>query len=261
MTPTSSAAERLPWLTEDAPPPAAVRKPRRSGAVLFVAGAASATVAFGVWSFSQQAGDLAPTTAVVRTVSLPAPSVSSELDGAPAVPSAAEREALRPEAAPGVVRARAIVSPPRVQPRSQPERNPTIGSANQADASQNGAQAIASVPVAAASSPALSTIGQPPQLWPARDTVGAGGRLVQIGAFGSRQQAKLGWRRMQRSYPAVAGLPAVVVPSRNSKGRKFYRFQIGTTSHAHSEVLCQRMQRIDFSCAVIGLPWKAKLER
>jgi hypothetical protein len=41
----------------------------------------------------------------------------------------------------------------------------------------------------------------------------------------------------------------------------FYRFRIGTTSQAHSEVLCQRMEKIHLSCAVVGLPWKAKVER
>jgi hypothetical protein len=95
-------------------------------------------------------------------------------------------------------------------------------------------------------------------LWPASQSQGAEGRIVRIGAFGTRQQAKLGWRYMVRAYPAVAHLPATVVESRNSRGRPFYRFQIGTTSQAHSEVLCQRMGRIRFSCAVVGLPWKPK---
>jgi hypothetical protein len=66
---------------------------------------------------------------------------------------------------------------------------------------------------------------------------------------------------MVHAYPAMAHLPAVVVETRNSKGRPFYRFQVGTTSQAHSEVLCQRMQKIELSCAIIGLPWKAKVER
>jgi cell division protein FtsN len=100
-----------------------------------------------------------------------------------------------------------------------------------------------------------------PTPWPPRVTAGAYGRLVQIGAFGSVQQAKAGWRYMVRAYPAVAHLPAVVRPDRNSKGRTFYRFRIGTTSQAHSEVLCQRMERIRLSCAIIGLPWKSKVER
>jgi hypothetical protein len=101
-----------------------------------------------------------------------------------------------------------------------------------------------------------------PRLWPATESKGASGRVVRIGAFGSRQQAKLGWRRMQRAYPAVGRLPATVVTDRNSRGRIFYRFQIGTTSQAHSEVLCQRMEKmLRFSCAVVGLPWKANVER
>jgi hypothetical protein len=114
------------------------------------------------------------------------------------------------------------------------------------------AQAVPKRPAAAA--PNTQNV----KLWPARESAGASGRVVQIGAFGSRQQAKLGWRSMTRAYPAVGRLPATVVSARNSHGRYFYRFQIGTTSQAHSEVLCQRMERIRFSCAVVGLPGARK---
>lgn len=96
------------------------------------------------------------------------------------------------------------------------------------------------------------------KIWSPWESAGASGRVVQIGAFGTRQQAKLGWRYMVRAYPAVKRLQAVVVEARNSRGRPFYRFQIGTTSQAHSEVLCQRMERIRFSCAVVGLPGARK---
>ena len=96
------------------------------------------------------------------------------------------------------------------------------------------------------------------RLWPAWESAGAAGRVVQIGAFGSRIQAKRGWWHMARAYPAVKRLPAVVVETRNSRGRPFYRFQLGTTSQAHSEILCQRVQRIGFSCAVVGLPGTRK---
>jgi hypothetical protein len=34
-------------------------------------------------------------------------------------------------------------------------------------------------------------------------------------------------------------------------GRTYYRLQMGTTSQAHSEVLCQRMRMIGQSCVVI----------
>ena len=101
----------------------------------------------------------------------------------------------------------------------------------------------------------------PLRAWSPRVVAGASGRLVQIGAYGSRLQAKQGWVKMSRAYPALKRLPAVVAVTRNSRGRLFYRFQIGTTSQAHSEVLCQRMQKIDLSCAVVGLSRKAKVER
>jgi hypothetical protein len=114
------------------------------------------------------------------------------------------------------------------------------------------AQAVPKRPAAAA--PNTQNV----KLWPARESAGASGRVVQIGAFGSRQQAKLGWRSMTRAYPAVGRLPATVESARNSHGRDFYRFQRGTTSQAHSEVLCQRMERIRFSCAVVGLPGARK---
>jgi hypothetical protein len=113
---------------------------------------------------------------------------------------------------------------------------------------------------AAKTEPAVPPVAntQNVKLWPARYSAGATGRVVQIGAFGTRLQAKLGWKYMSRAYPGVKRLPAVVVETHNSRGRPFYRFQIGTTSQAHSEILCQRMQRIRFSCAVVGLPGKRK---
>jgi hypothetical protein len=110
----------------------------------------------------------------------------------------------------------------------------------------------------AAEEPAAKADSKPLTTWPATQSQGAKGRIVRVGAFGSRQQAKLGWRHMVRAYPAVAHLKATVVSDRNSRGRYFYRFQIGTTSQAHSEVLCQRMEKIRLSCAVVGLPWKPR---
>ena len=111
---------------------------------------------------------------------------------------------------------------------------------------------------ASAPKPVVNPDAKPLTVWPAWQSQGADGRIVRIGAFGTRDQAKLGWRYMVRSYPAVAHLKATVVMDRNSRGRHFYRFQIGTTSQAHSEVLCQRMERIRLSCAVVGLPWKPR---
>ena len=52
---------------------------------------------------------------------------------------------------------------------------------------------------------------------------------------------------------AVERLPALVVPVRSLRsGRVYYRLQMGTTSQAHSAVLCQRMRMNGQSCVVIG---------
>ena len=37
-------------------------------------------------------------------------------------------------------------------------------------------------------------------------------------------------------------------------GRTYYRLQFGTSSQAHSAVLCQRMRTIGQSCVEVGLP-------
>lgn len=94
------------------------------------------------------------------------------------------------------------------------------------------------------------------QLWSAWDSAGARGRMIRVGAYSSIHEAKLGWRRMVEAKPALTGLPATVVGVTNSRGVHYFRLQIGTSSQAHSEVLCQRVEKIDLSCAVIGLPVK-----
>lgn len=92
--------------------------------------------------------------------------------------------------------------------------------------------------------------------WSAWQSAGAAGRVVRIGTFASSRQAKRGWTRLARAYP-ITRLPAVVVGSRSLRnGRTYYRLQIGTTSHAHSEVLCQRMRIIGQSCVVVGVQGK-----
>jgi len=241
----ADSSERLPWLSN----PPATPKPgrRRQWALPVLSAAAGAAIVAGGWAWTEmQADGDRPLPPPAKTVPLPAPSNPVADLAEPQAPTISEKEALRPEAAPSA-------DSPLRQPATRPKRE-RRGERARSGSADREATAVNSAPPPAAAAPSQ-------KLWPARQVNGAAGRLVQIGAFGTRQQAKLGWRRMQRAYPAVGRLPAVVVEARNSKGRKFYRFQIGTTSHAHSEVLCQRMQRINFSCAVLGLPWKAKIER
>jgi hypothetical protein len=104
-----------------------------------------------------------------------------------------------------------------------------------------------------AETPAVAKSNEhPDRPWPVRVTDGASGRLVRVGAFTSSRQAKKAWWAMMRNNPALKRLPALVVPAPSLRdGRTYYRLQMGTTSQAHSEVLCQRMRRIGQSCVVI----------
>ena len=244
--------DRLPWLSDEPKPlrQSTSRKvPLIAGSVAVVAVAGA-----GFWMGARSINDQVPTPArhgqATTTVRLPAPRAA-----VPEVKSAPEREirlAPVPEVRPAPPREVHLASPV-AEKSSKPEALPSARQAPPAAVTAKPSTAIPATP------PAKPFVMQKP--WPPRVIAGASGRLVQVGAFGSIRQAKRGWWFMVRAYPAMAHLPAVVRPTRNSKGRVFYRFQVGTTSQAHSEVLCQRMSKIDLSCAVVGLPWKAKVER
>ncbi|MES2119467.1 MAG: SPOR domain-containing protein [Pseudomonadota bacterium] len=232
----AAGPDRLPWLNDEIPRSRRDRSGARNlGAAVALVAIAGLSFWLGKQNWDEQ-GSVPPST----TVALPPPSVAQPEVKAEAPPAA---EVAAPVPSP-VVRRPSQREVRIAVPKAAPAVEPTPAQAERA-------AAAAAAPPRTAKSPALP-------LWPARVSTGAYGRLVQIGAFGSRLQAKQGWRSMVRAYPAVSRLPAVVVQARNSRGRHYYRFQIGTTSQAHSEVLCQRMDKIGMSCAVVGLPWKPR---
>jgi len=263
--------DRLPWLADDPKPHSGSKLRELAGwgfaAALLIAGSS-------FWRGKQSGSDVdsgrMETPAEPRaTIQLPEPrpvTIEPEVQ-LPAVPE------LQPAPVPTVriaepstkpahrLSSRSTAKPRKLSPMDMKESDlaKTVSEqeGTQGKSAVANAPSAKSAPITAAPPASMKQL----RLWPSRQASGAYGRLVQIGAFGTRLQAKQGWRRMTRSYPAVGRLPAVVVESRNSRGKRFYRFQIGTTSQAHSEVLCQRMASIRFSCAVVGLPWKAKVER
>jgi hypothetical protein len=257
--------DRLPWLNDEVKPAPKPRSRSSGGGdwralAGWIVAAALLLASGGYWlGTHSREGEQASYPAESRpsaTVPLPEPrpATSGSTQPSVALPATPDvRHAPVPEVR--IVRPEPLRRV--VRPRAEPAPESKTESAPEAEtqAAQPPAQAT---PAPQRAAPVVQAPPQPLRLWPSWQSRGAYGRLVQIGAFGSRQQAKLGWRYMVDAYPALTRLPAVVVETRNSRRRPFYRFQIGTTSQAHSEILCQRMQQIRFSCAVVGLPWKPR---
>jgi hypothetical protein len=242
----AAAMDRLPWLTDE-PEPRSVQRPR-SPLVAWSAGAVLALAAAGFWIAANGLRD--------------APS--------PALRRAAPTATLRLPAAHPVEPQLSVGAPPQVTPapapqvRPAPAREVPVAAPPAHDSAREGAGPVRERQADKQPATSPSAIAQSEaQIVPvnARNRsvpAGAAGRAVQVGAFGSARQAKAGRQSVARANPGVAGLPLTVQPVRNSKGRLFYRFQLGTTSQAHSEVLCQRMQKIGLSCVVVGLPRKVE---
>jgi hypothetical protein len=252
--------DRLPWLSDEPQPKPAKR--RGGLGLAWAAGAVALVAGAGFWagerSVNEQPALPAKHPQPTTIVRLPEARPSEQPQVKPAPVTEVERVVApspqRLEQPPVVKQTISVAAP-------EPQQATTSAASAESAVKQAPTPAPSqSVPMGARV-PAPASPPLPLRAWPPRVTAGAAGRLVEIGAFGSVPQSKRGWWYMVRAYPAVAHLPAIVSPDRNSKGRIFYRFRVGTTSQAHSEVLCQRMQRIHLSCAVIGLPWKAKVER
>lgn len=230
--------ERLPWLTDDRPKP---RKPGSRWLVLTLSAIALLVVAaFSYWIGMQQA-KLPPHTGVeeladTATTVLP-PATSADQFAQPQVsPAPMPGPVTLPSQAD--VREAANVAPPvrRITPR--PSRAP-----------QQRGSAPAATPQEAAEPERKSLEFSNP--W---ESAGASGRMVRVGTYASLSQGKQAWSRLAKVFPGMKQLPAVVtdIPSARN-GRVYYRLQIGTTSQAHSEVLCQRMKAIGQSCVVVDL--------
>ncbi len=222
---TAAAMDRLPWLADE---PSRQPVSRRDGiAVILAVILVVAGIAF--WFGLRSAEESAPLAPSPRasTVRLPAPNPA-----APVQPRI--RSVPAPEVEPIVAPPTPVIEPP--PPIIAAPAKPTAPAISAVEAKPKGIRAV------------------PPQPWPVRVIDGAAGRLVRIGAFSSVHQAKRGWWAIVRVNPSLRRLPALVVPVRSMRdGRIYYRLQMGTTSQAHSAVLCQRMRMIAEPCVVIGL--------
>lgn len=259
--------DRLPWLTEARSPDTRLsRRTSDSSPLLFWAFLAILLIAgLSYWLGTKSVGQpgeitdiLGPTAPVAgepgqvltneAVVPLPQPGPVPAPGLSDVAPVA--RPGLVP--IPGVDRARPPkpVTTPESTPETTPEPAPRV--------SQE-AKAPAATRTAPPAAPARTRPSTPPrtrlQAWPADQSANAYGRVVRVGTFYSRRQAKQGWGRIVRVYPGMRRLRAVVVANRSLRtGQTFYRLQFGTTSQAHSAVLCQRMRVVGQSCVTVGLP-------
>jgi len=245
--------DRLPWLADEPVRKAAPVKNRRQDLAAWAVAAVLVVATTSFWLGSRSPVQQAPGAGTAQTATVAVPRASAPTPQVQMAPQPQVAQPVQPEVR--VIRVPEIRMVPAPAPKVSPTEEVTAPAPDAAASESAAAEKTAATPQAKAP-PA-----KPLTPWQPRVVTGAAGRLVQVGAFGSVDQAKQGWRYMVRTYPAMAHLPAVVRPDRNSRGRIFYRFRVGTTSQAHSEVLCQRMEKIHLSCAVVGLPWKAKVER
>jgi hypothetical protein len=225
----AAAMDRLPWLSDE---PQSRPAKRGRGNVFASAAAAILLVAgSGYWIGSNSVEQRpVPPALPTTTVQLPEPR--------PAPSTLAQVKLSRvPEVEPIVAPPMPVIDEP---PPVKRELVRTVA-APPAEASALAEQAP------------RPAVVDPLQPWPVRVIDGAAGRLVRIGAFSTAHQAKRGWWAIVRMNPALKRLPALVVAVRSLRtGRVYYRLQMGTTSQAHSAVLCQRMRMIAKSCVVIG---------
>jgi len=247
MTHVHAAADgdRLPWLTDDLPP-------RHSGLAALAGWGLAATALVAALSFWAGMNNPLPTwptdagSQPEATVRLPAP--------APAQPAAEPPQAM-PQVAP--VAEPAPVVPPRaeeVRPAREvarpARRKPRIRTATVTDSR------LKAVVKRQSAAPARAAAARPrtPQLYDSWESAGASGRMVRIGTYRTRAEAKRAWSKLVKVYPGMRRLRAVTtdIPSQRN-GRIYYRLQFGTSSQAHSEVLCQRMRTIGQSCVVVDL--------
>lgn len=255
---SATGLDRLPWL-DDEPVSPQGRNSNRD-LVGWAVAAALIVAAASYWIGAHSLQEETPVKRAAPEITVPLPEPREAEPAPPEVLRDAQPEVSpiqEPEVRPVAQSEVRIARPMSVRERA--DRAPARQSATTRSRTQRTPPPPPAVPVPPPRVQAQPVVrDQPLTAWPAWQSQGAAGRIVRIGAFGSRQQAKLGWRYMVNAYPAVAHLRATVIETRNSRGRRFYRLQIGTTSQAHSEVLCQRMDKIRLSCAVVGLPWKPK---
>ena len=234
--------DRLPWLGEETEPTPDHRT-RDAIGLAIVAALLIFGVSYWIASQSWQRGH--------AEQEATAPPVASPLPKMPAT----QHAAVKPRHSKTTASATELAIAQRTPAHPKQElaaAKPATASAPQAVAKTQATKPVAVAqniaPKAAKPAPAAPKVQVATLL---SNDVGTSRRLVRIGDFTSPDQAKIGWRQMVRAYPALAHLPAVVLDASGAHAQPIYRFQIATASQANSDILCQRMARIELSCGAV----------
>ena len=224
---------RLPWLTDNAR-----RRKKSGGWVVSLVAASSVAVIAAVSFWLGMNGALRPQ---------PAAQSASEASLYLSQPELLQPEPIMPQVEPSPV-------PPAVALPGQDELRLEAPPVRRVAAKKAAAAAhrSSSKKATAAKSKAVEDTNERKYANPWK-SIGVSGRMVRVGAYSSMEKGKDAWSRLAQLSPAIKQLPAVVTDIPSPTGRTLYWLQIGTTSQAHSEVLCQRMKAIGQSCVVVDL--------
>ena len=225
-----SGADRLPWLADEG------EAPKRSRTLELVLWAVPLLVLVAIGSYWLGSNS-------ARWFGKPAPN---------------EAKRAPPPPAPAIAEHHAPVAEPLAEPaipemaEAAPSAPPVIEAPSRRPATTSTAKAKARPKAKPRPKPKAEGKPSGPVYWPARVIEGSSGRLVRVGTFASRAQAKRGWFALMRVNPSLQRLPALVVPVASARdGKTYYRLQMGTTSQAHSVALCQKLRMIGQSCVVV----------
>jgi len=230
-------SERLPWLGDPGFPKP--RQPRRSWLPLAIATLVAGAIALAGWGLVTEgrAPVPAPSAPPAESVALPPPRAVPQAEPAPESASPAERDALRPSSD------TASNLAPQAAAGSEKKARPAVNK-----------RARRAGPAATPTEPATQVAAPyDPKAW----NSGVRGRIIQVGAFPTSAKAQGEWRRLYSRYPLLRPLSPRIIKSKRG-GRTWHRLQLGTFSHAHSELLCQRLRATGEGCIVLGMGKKGR---
>lgn len=241
----SSNADGMPWLDE--PPPSAAPKVGSRSMLpwyLLLALLMAAVVAGAWWIITRK--EAPPPQLPIEALPLEQPSSPSDQSTEQAQLAAPADSGAEPPRAPPFERAAEPQRMATPEPAAAPVRAQPTRRAETAGRSIRRAQERTAGDLTRADEPQPVIFRTEPNR----------GRVVQLGAFPTSDEADKAWRKLARRYPYLATKPKLVSPVEvrslgGGRPMKLYRLQLGTASQAQSVVICQQLERAGQSCVVV----------